>query len=509
MRRGGRTSGLLGLLLLFFPSSPSKIPLSALSALSAVVWAQRQAQGVPTVPCGSAGRAASSSTRAASATRSGSCRNRSGGARNACCLMAPDGGGTQSRAEHGATAGDDCKEHQLHPANAADDDGCTDEVAGVGGDAGADDDRKGPRSAPPARVADDVGCAGEAAKVEADNDEICGICLDVCDNPVQLSCGHSFCEVCLDGWHMKYDVHQPRNCPMCRHRAKPSKEIISKLLVISAVISSPSAEHGAIRTAKRVQEELLGALLKKGHTNEEITDAMEEYSTSYFVMPCAIVDAVRVDDAQTILDWLGSPVEESKVDSRNTDFTMMHMTAIYGNKQLASLLLQLGAAVDDYDFNGGTPILHALIKSRGFVNEIVTLLYEWGASLEHHIPGENGANADAWLATTPMFQNELVKRRCEIIDLNQHKDLIGQTCIVEKYIAKKDRYKVTTEHAHETFLVGRDNLKWRDRTPDDPGYYVTFEGGEYKRHTFASNEECQEFVRCLRAGQECSTKTEV
>ena len=58
-----------------------------------------------------------------------------------------------------------------------------------------------------------------------------------------------------------------------------------------------------------------------------------------------------------------------------------------------------------------------------------------------------------------MFHNELVKRRCEIMNLNHRKDLIGQTCIVEKYIAKKDRYKVTTEHAHETFLVGRDNLK--------------------------------------------------
>ena len=111
---------------------------------------------------------------------------------------------------------------------------------------------------------------------------------------------------------------------------------------------------------------------------------------------------------------------------------------------------------------------------------------------------------DAIIATTPMFQNELVKRRCEIVNLNKRKDLIGQTCVVEKYIAKKDRYKVTTEHANETFLVGRDNLKRRDRTPNDPGYYITFEGGEYKRHAFASNEECQEFVRSLRSGEERS-----
>ena len=62
--------------------------------------------------------------------------------------------------------------------------------------------------------------------------------------------------------------------------------------------------------------------------------------------------------------------------------------------------------------------------------------------------------------------------------------------------------KVTTEHTHETFLVGRNNLERRDRTPDDPGYYVTFGDGEYKRHTFASNEECQEFLRSFRSGRE-------
>ena len=145
------------------------------------------------------------------------------------CVL-PDGpdGGTKSRAEHGA--GDDHNDPKLHPTKAADDDGCIDVVAGVG-EAGADDDRKDPQ--PPVRVAGDVGCAGKSAfDDDAESDEICGICLDVYDNPVQLSCGHSFCEVCLDGWHKKskYDVHQPRNCPMCRRRAKPSKEIISKSL---------------------------------------------------------------------------------------------------------------------------------------------------------------------------------------------------------------------------------------------------------------------------------------
>ena len=232
---------------------------------------------------------------------------------------------------------------------------------------------------------------------------------------------------------------------------------------------------------------------------------LQEYRDSQFQnrMSNVILRALRVNDSQTIIDWLGSPFDESKFTSLAMGgLTLLHATAIYRNKQLASLLLQNGAAVDACDSNGATPILHALHKSSGLASETVTLLYEWGASLEHHVPGRDGTLTDTMLATTPMFHNELVKRRCELIDLNQRKDLVGQTCIVEKYIAKKDRYKVTTEHAHATFLVGPRNLKRRDRTPDDPGYYITFEDGEYKRHTFASNEECQEFVRNLRSGQE-------
>ena len=288
---------------------------------------------------------------------------------------------------------------------------------------------------------------------------------------------------------------------MCRHRAKPSTEIISKLFAFSCAVKGSKEGDEDFDKWKNKQEDLMSSLLEMGHTKEEIATMLQEYRDSQIHMPESVQVAMSVNDAQTILDWLGSPVDEGKVASEAVGgLTMLVITAVRGYKELASLLLQHGAAVDVYDSLGGTPILQCLRKSEGFVNETVTLLYEWGASLEHHMPGEMGSLADELCATTPMFKNELVKRRCELINLHQRKDLSGQTCLVEKYIAKKNRYKVTTEHAHETFLVGRDNLERRDRSPDDPGYYVTFEGGEYKRHTFASNEECQDFVRNLRSG---------
>ncbi|EJK46967.1 hypothetical protein THAOC_34345 [Thalassiosira oceanica] len=349
----------------------------------------------------------------------------------------------------------------------------------------------------------DVGCTKKSAKGQADgDDEICSICLDVYDNPVQLPCGHSFCEACLDGWHKKskYDVHQPRNCPVCRHRAKPSKEVISQICAYTA-----QANDSVLREEDKVgsevrRQELWSSLLNKGHTEEEIEDMVQEYRDSQNLIPEAIADSLQYGDSQGVLDWLGSPVDAGKLNCvYYGEATMLHITAMDRNTELATLLLQYGADIDAYDATGATSILKALRESGGIVNETVTLLYEWGASLEHHLTGEDGAKTNELLiAPTPMFQNGLVRRRCEIVELDLRKDLIGQTCIVEKYIAKKDRYKVTTEHARETFLVGRDNLKRRDRTPEDPGYYVTFEDWVYKRHTFESNEECQEFVRSLR-----------
>ncbi|EJK54984.1 hypothetical protein THAOC_25338, partial [Thalassiosira oceanica] len=138
--------------------------------------------------------------------------------------------------------------------------------------------------------------------MKSDHGEICGICLDVYDNPVQLPCGHSFCEVCLDGWLVKskFDVRQPRNCPMCRHRAKPSREIISKLIAFTDVVSAfREAGHEGLEAAKMDQEDLLGALLKMGYTSEEIDDMVDEYRNSNIELPNAIMTAAGKNDAQT------------------------------------------------------------------------------------------------------------------------------------------------------------------------------------------------------------------
>ena len=100
---------------------------------------------------------------------------------------------------------------------------------------------------------------------------------------------------------------------------------------------------------------------------------------------------------------------------------------------------------------------------------------------------------------TNLLKSEFGGRRCEVINLPNRPDLIGKTCLVENYLPTKGRYKVVFETLQEMGLVGPQNLKRRDRTPDDCGYYISYKNGRTTRHEFASKEECQAFIASLTA----------
>ena len=96
------------------------------------------------------------------------------------------------------------------------------------------------------------------------------------------------------------------------------------------------------------------------------------------------------------------------------------------------------------------------------------------------------------------MESELGGRRCEIVNLSSRPELNGKTCIADEYLPATNQYKVTLEtKKKEVLILSPDNLKRRDRTPQDCGYYIEFKNGRTIRHDFDSSEECQAFVAAM------------
>jgi len=236
-----------------------------------------------------------------------------------------------------------------------------------------------------------------------------------------------------------------------------------------------------------------------------------DYDDGCMDIPKYIYDAVKTDDIKSVMDWLGSPVDKKRLDAREPDHlnaTLLHLSLATDpvNSDLLSILLQYGADVNALDANGVNS-LSMIITEDGL--EQAKILLEWGVeislprSFSHlkekiGISSNRGAFSEITKAYLPKLGNlvssEFGGRRCEVINLPNHPQLNGKTCVVEKYIAKKDKYKIIFEGSGNAALVGPNNLKRRDRTPLDCGYYISFENGRVSRREFATKEECQAYV---------------
>jgi len=210
-----------------------------------------------------------------------------------------------------------------------------------------------------------------------------------------------------------------------------------------------------------------------------------------------------------VIKWLGSPVDKKKLSARDPghlNSTLVHVAVYAANSDLLSILLQHGADVNASDAKGTTPLM---ITTQTCLEQ-AKLLLEWGAEISFcrsvlqsgskndkdafiQFVIRNGNNAQ--LAT--LVSSEFGGRRCEVINLPNHPQLNGMTCVVEKYITKKDKYKIIFEGSGNAALVGPNNLKRRDRSPLDCGYYILFKNGKVSRRDFATKEECQTYVASL------------
>ncbi|EJK64167.1 hypothetical protein THAOC_15126 [Thalassiosira oceanica] len=150
---------------------------------------------------------------------------------------------------------------------------------------------------------------------------------------------------------------------------------------------------------------------------------------------------------------------------------------------LMSYLLLNGADVNLLDTHGESVLPIVCHGDEQDQSKSVRLLLSWGAEI--FSKGEKISSQEgklAWwddnrgcqtVALNLLLSSKLSGRRCEIVGAlpTLMSDLVGKTCVVKAYIKESNQYKVTMEFTDEVLLLGADNLKRRDRTPQDPGYY--------------------------------------
>ena len=352
------------------------------------------------------------------------------------------------------------------------------------------------------------------------NDE-CGICLETLTAAVTLPCNHNFCANCLDGWKSKFGTsllkkEESKSCPLCRKKIPPSKDIMIQLDFLRKKKRMFEAR------GDKSSEDYLDHVEHIKQLEAEIGDYDGEgldYDGCMDV-PKEIAKALMKNNIKKVLKWLESPVDKKKLTARYPDHvnsTLVHFAVGFDNSNLLSILLQYGADVNALDAVGRNPlILVATTDEDGL--EQAKILLEWGAEISLprnvlYVQDRLGlSNTDAFIEVMKnttrtgniklanLISSEFGGRRCEVINLPNHPQLNGKACVVEKYNTKKDKYKIKFEGTGNAALVGPSNLKRRDRTPLDCGYYISLQNGRMTRREFATKEECQTYVSSLGGG---------
>ncbi|EJK57121.1 hypothetical protein THAOC_22872 [Thalassiosira oceanica] len=234
------------------------------------------------------------------------------------------------------------------------------------------------------------------------------------------------------------------------------------------------------------------------------------------LMPDYVMLAIKKGDNKSVLRWINADRTEDRASAISAE--MMGLTALMlanmeSNLTLMTLLLQLGADVN-YRVSLGYSLIDLTLNDVHVDARVARLLLSWGATFfsekgcsRERIILKARRRGDHELAN--LLESELGGRRCEIINLSARPELNGKTCVVDEYLPNSNQYKVMLETKSKEVLVLRpDNLKRRDRTPQDCGYYIEFKNGRTIRHVFDSSEDCKAFVAALNKGDSQPVVTE-
>ncbi|EJK57409.1 hypothetical protein THAOC_22548 [Thalassiosira oceanica] len=354
---------------------------------------------------------------------------------------------------------------------------------------------------------------GDAAVV---TERMCAICLEDSKNPPSLPCGHTFCDGCLDGWRSRYGVEEEMRtkCPICRARIPPSKEMVATLLMLR--FRKQRLEDSNDTSSERYRDtcHLLAQAEKEvGADWDGVTILQYNNEEEAVVMPDYIHKAIRRGDIKAVLRWINANRTEDRANATSSAETaripVLSVATTCNQLALMTQLLQLGANVDGRASSGTTAISFMVDSDLAVEGEtMIRLLLSWGASFfPRHCFSRGECVSAARMYGKHRLANllgsKLGGRRCEIVNLTSRPELNGKTCVADEYLRDSNQYKVTLEaKTKDVLILDPNNLKRRDRTPRDCGYYIEFKNGRMIRHDFDSSEDCQAFVAALNRDEE-------
>mgnify|MGYP000691431074 CR=1 FL=1 len=338
-----------------------------------------------------------------------------------------------------------------------------------------------------------------------------------------------------------------KGCPLCREKLPPSKEMIaqletSRLLVeickdedevgeyleckaeyerLKATIGDYDEDNmtntqlSFLRMANKLQAEMeryeedgdVQNYLKYKANYESLKAQIGDYDDDLVIgdddqysveLSAELVAMANNNDIRSMVNWIGVPVDMKRLEAGYpavSQCTMLHVAAMaWGCLELMSVLLQFGANVNAKDASGYTPFDRATLNVPSTTLETCKILLEWGAEIQDKratiilLRGYSDEDGEGYHEVADLLSTELGGRRCEIIGMKNRADLNGMTCLVESYVKQKGRYKVVLESTKEVFAVKPVNLKRRDRTPEDCGYYIELKRGDSIRQGYAGKE---------------------
>ena len=324
-------------------------------------------------------------------------------------------------------------------------------------------------------------------------DQTCGICLDESSDPLNLPCGHSFCDCCLDEWRSRYGVEEEMRsrCPICRARIPPSKEMAAMLQTYRAVkkMFEDSNEASSSKQYHYICRRVADAEKHVGPDWDKAT-VLEDNREPAVAMPGYINKAVAQGEIKIVLHWINADRTENRANAISSAGMMggscLLIACVCNRLRLMTQLLQLGADVNGRARDGSTA-MSMLFRNTcnaafafGDGGERVRLLLSWGAAF---FP-DNGCSRGDCISRAKQYgkselsdllESELGGRRCEIVNLSSRPELNGKTCIANEYLPVSNQYRVTLEKkSKEVLLLDPNNLRRRNRTSMDCGYHVEF-----------------------------------